>query len=429
MMSPRASTICPGLLAGVGAWLAYDALAAGSLGRYQIVGCALGAALALPFVSIVLLRDRARRFWRRVLFAAVPLGALLLATELGVRLFGPEPERPGVLLPDTRLGHRNEPFTEGTDARGFRNATALERTDVLFVGDSQTWGFGVGRDATFAALLHQATGQATYQMANGSWGPVQYVELVRQGLALRPRHVVVTVYLGNDLVDAHDYAGLDGAEALRSPGVAYTVRDNPEFHPQRAPNVAMALVDGVLDRSRVLGFAARVVKSRLQGGALDRGPGDLAFDSVPALATILRPSYRMPAVDPTRSGVRDGIAVTERALAAIAAACRTAAPASEPVLVVLPTKEFVYANWATRRQAPIAGLDAILAAERTTHAAVMAAGNAAGMRTIDLAPLLGDALDRGEAPWPASGDGHLNAAGHTLVAKALAAIVRRRQRQ
>jgi lysophospholipase L1-like esterase len=419
---PDRPLLLAGTLAVVGVWLGIDAFVSGSLPRYRLVGCGLGAALTVPFVSLVLLPAAARRFWRRASFAVVPLALLLLLLEAGVRLFGPAPERPGVLLRDARLGHRNEPFTEGTDARGFRNARAPERTDVLFVGDSQTWGFGVEGDATFAATFAADTGRSSYQMANGSWGPVQYVELVRQGLALQPRLVVVTLFFGNDLVDAHDYAGLDGAETLRSPDVAYTVRDNPEFHAARSPNVAMALVDGVLDASRVLGFAARVVKSRLQGGALDLGPGDVAVDDA-AVSTILRPTYRLPAVNDRRAAVRDGLAVTGRALAAIAQLCR--GQGCELVVALLPTKELVYANWRQSRGTPLPELAAVQAAETSVRQELLATLRTANLRVLDLRDALQASLDRSEAPWPASGDGHLNATGHRLVARELQAIAPR----
>ena len=260
------------LLAVAGVVLAVQAWRAGSLFRYVLAGGVTGVLLCVPFVSILVLRERARRFWRRMLFALVPCIAVLLLVELGLRLFGPARELPARLRADARLGHVLEPGSEGTDEHGFRNATVPVRTDVLIVGDSQTWGFQIERAETFTAVFAATTGASSYQMANGSYGPVQYRELVRQGLSLQPRLVVVAFYFGNDFVDAFDYAGLEGAEPVRSGGVQYGVRDHPEFEGPQSPNWTMALVDGVLDVSRVLDAAANVVKSRLQGGCSTMSP-------------------------------------------------------------------------------------------------------------------------------------------------------------
>ncbi len=416
------STLITGGLAAFGVWLAIDALLAGSLWKYQLFGLGLGGACVLPLATLLVFGDRARRLWRRLLFATMPLLVLLLVAEAGVRAFGPTPELPGVLLRDARLGHRNEPGTEGTDARGFRNATARERTDVLFVGDSQTWGFGVDPDSTFAAQFGTATGRSSYQMANGSWGPVQYVELARQGFALQPKWVVVTVYLGNDLVDAHDYAGLEGAADLRTAGVDYTVRDNPEFHGSQSPNLAMALVDGALACSRVLDFAARVVKSRLQGGQFDAGANDVVFSDV-RTGTILRPAYRLPAVDRAHRGPRDGLLVTQRAFVALASLGKQ--HGAEVCVLLLPTKELVYAKWLQSLGRPMPELAALQAAEQVALASLRDAATILGLRCFDLTNALQAELQEGRAPWPASGDGHLSAHGHRTVARFLLTIAPR----
>lgn len=413
---PRAarSLLIATALAVAGAYLAADAWWHSSLVRYLLCGLVLGALLMLPLLTLLLFGERARCTWRKLLFAMLPLLALLLLAEVTVRLFADPREAPAVLRADARLGHVVAPGTAGTDARGWRNAAAAERCDALFVGDSQTWGFGVARDEAFPQRFAAAGDEACYQMATGSYGPVQYVELVRRGLQLQPQLVVVAFYFGNDLVDAADYAGLEGAEALRTDGVRYDVRDNPELRGKRSPNVAMTLIDGALALSQLLDAAANVVKSRLRGGLLDRQPGAVPFDDDDA-PTILLPAYREHALDLDNPNVADGARVTARCLQAIAALCRDAGAAC--VVLAIPTKEFTYAEW---QGDAVPELRELAARERRARERVFAAVAAADLELVDLTGALVDALRGGEQPWFRSGDGHLAARGHELAAAALA---------
>ncbi|MCK5943368.1 MAG: hypothetical protein KAI24_15410, partial [Planctomycetes bacterium] len=239
----------------------------------------------------------------------------------------------------------------------------------------------------------------------------QYVELVRRGLELRPRAVVVTIYLGNDLIDAWDYAGLVGAEPLRSDDVAYVVRDNPEFHGEHSPNLTMAIVDAVLAGSALLDRAATVVKSRLRGGAFDQVAGSVPFEHE-TLATVLQPDYRHPVVDRAQPKVRDGIDVTRRCVAAIAALCEQ--QGARLVVAVLPTKERVYADFAELPACAELADD-----ERRAHDLLFGAGLPDGAVLVDLSAPLLDAMGRGDMPWFSSADGHLAAGGHRAVARAL----------
>lgn len=419
MPRPRPIDFAALAAASTGASLAVQAWLAGSLFRYQLAGFVVGAVACLPLVLILAFGERARRALRKLAFAAVPLlGALLLA-ELAYRTFGPAPLPPEVLRADPRLGHVLEPGSGGMDARGFRNKEAVSATDVLVVGDSQTWGFQVAGAETFAARLAAELGTRTYQMANGAYGSVQYRELVRQGLALRPRTVVVALYFGNDLLDATTYAGLDGAADLRAADRTYPAPRNPELDGLAAPNWTMALVDHLLGASRVLGAAAAAAKARLRGGVLDHQPGALPFTDGD-LATILLPAYRLPTVDPGNAAVIDGLRITSQCLGDIAADCRAAG--ARPVLLLIPTKEAAFAEWRTAAGAPLAELTTLLAAENAARATVTTA--AAGFTVVDLRPSCVSALGQRTNPWPPTGDGHLNALGHALAARALAAVLR-----
>lgn len=406
-------------LAATGITLLVQAVLAGSLLRYRLVGVVVGALCCLPLLTLLLCGARARRFWRRVLFASLPLLALLLLAEVALRLFGGAVEPDERPRPHPRLGHVLEPGSGGTDARGWRNAAVPDRADVLFVGDSQTWGFFQPRDGAFPQRFAAASGAGAYQMALGSYGPVQYRELVRLGIALRPRAVVVGLYFGNDLVDAVDYAALEGAEDLRAEGRTYRLRPPPAASGPAAPNWAVAAFEGAERGSRALAWVLARFRGllRARAGLLDQEPGAVAFAD-DRVGTLWLPDYRRPALDPVRDDVREGLRIWGVALHDMAAICRS--HGAECVVLAIPTKEYTYQRWLRGRGDPAPALQALAAAEDAVRTEALRAAAAAGCTVIDLAEPLARALAQGEPVWSGSGDGHLSAAGHRLAAAELA---------
>lgn len=94
------------------------------------------------------------------------------------------------------------------DDLGFCNPTAdayvrAERFDVIAIGDSFTWCTNVDPRDTFTAKVAELTGLTTYNLGMPARGLHEYLQLLeRFGLQKAPRHVVMTVYEGNDLRDA-----------------------------------------------------------------------------------------------------------------------------------------------------------------------------------------------------------------------------------
>ncbi len=101
-------------------------------------------------------------------------------------------------LPRLEPGYPDTAVRMRTDSRGFRNPEALERAEVLLIGDSFTEGSRVGDDATWATLV-AADGRSVYSIANSGDDPQKYLaKYLRYGRPLGPRLVVLTLYEGND---------------------------------------------------------------------------------------------------------------------------------------------------------------------------------------------------------------------------------------
>lgn len=157
-----------------------------------------------------------------VLGALSPLS--LLVGEAFVRLASPQPVsyldayRRHPDLPLFTLQADAERFIDTgetrwelrTDAAGHR-VTAPGRKDapddrpvVLVLGDSFTFGYGVDYERTFvAALARRAADLRFVNTAVPGYGPTQYRQLLEHALAggLRPRAVLVGIFVGNDFYD------------------------------------------------------------------------------------------------------------------------------------------------------------------------------------------------------------------------------------
>ncbi len=131
-----------------------------------------------------------------------------------------------------RHQHYDYDVRYSTNEEGMRNSSPVAgQTDVrtLVIGDSFTFGLGVNDADTFVSQLntHMATNGTEY--INGGipgYAPDQEIAWMNEAIAMvKPRHVLLVVYLGNDLVDlglpfplqapyAKPYATLDDRDQL-----------------------------------------------------------------------------------------------------------------------------------------------------------------------------------------------------------------------
>ena len=323
------------------------------------------------------------------------------------------------LIVEPRLGHILAPDCGEADALGFRNAAVPERADVIFVGDSQTYGFALRRSESLPATFATLTGRPAYGMALGGYGPVQYRELLHRALRLHLDAFVVVLYFGNDLVDAHRFAGLKGAEDLRDPGRTYPQRPtDAEYETDVVPNLAVGATEALTRTSCLANWLAFRTKALLKTApaftAIYGQERDAPAFAGGAIATLFTPHYREAAVDGRDAAVRDGLRITLRCLDDIAVRCRAAGV--RPVLVPLLTKETVYRDLLVARGEDTRALDALAAAESSVRDTVVAAASTAGWRIADPTAAFLTALGAGRPMWPRIADGHLAAGGVAVLA-------------
>ena len=125
-------------------------------------------------------------------------------------VFQPYDQEPGeFLLNDPILITRPLPLFPALeklgphDLLGFRNHNVPRLTDVVTVGDSQTYGNNVVfKDSWPQVLKHNLSEASVYNMATGSWGALQYLSMVGKSSAFQPLVAIVAFYTGNDSLES-----------------------------------------------------------------------------------------------------------------------------------------------------------------------------------------------------------------------------------
>ena len=380
--------------------------------------------------------------------AALAFGVVLglALAELAARQLVPDPgeELVGAIgrrIDDPVLGYRTAPWTGENDARGYRNAQALETADVVALGDSQTWGVNVGRDDAWPAQLARDTGLRVYNMGRGGYGIVHYASQLDEALSLEPQWIVMALYLGNDLYDAWELAySQDAHAALRDPDPEARRRIRASAYPDLQRMFFERVryghgEDGVLDalaRHSALFRMLRRVGAAQDDAERDRAwarahPQDGFVYAGDGVSTVFHTSYRVAAVDTSLPRIREGLRITREELAAIAARVDETAPGTRLLVVLIPTKERVF-----ERAVAAAGIATPESYRKSVDCEARIVAQLEGwmdqhgVRSLDLLPALEAAVGRGEAIFPANVDGHFTGRGYEIIASQIASRIEAR---
>ncbi len=216
-------------------------------------------------------------------------------------------------------------FLIESDEHGFRNASPWpEKADIVIVGDSMVYGWGVEKDVAWPSLVaRRLPGKRIVNLGLPGTSPQQYLRYFeRFGVELNPGILVFGIFPGNDLVGAEDF---DNWIKAGSPGNFDVWR----FSGGRPPNAVMS----VLERSLVM----LLLKSMIED--LSEAHKAQSIKTIEGKRLQLVPAVYKRAMrlnDPAASAFRGVIesAVTARDLARENGA--------EFVAVLFPTKEAIY---------------------------------------------------------------------------------------
>ncbi len=415
-----------------------------------------------------------RKILRRLLsYSAVALFTLLLAEfslQVAGALFpsidmlthtpGIGTPLPDLLIADERLGLKGNPDYPDHDRRGFRNPAALDRADIVTLGDSNTYGLGVPRDETWPDRTAKLLGKSHYNMGLGSFGATHSEVIFDTALSLEPETVILALYFGNDFYDdfaftlgkgrMNEYVSpgrLKEIEALEGAG---TIARELDFLFRRTikledgkpggaaapdgPGAARAVVDWLSANSRVVGLVRTIrtlirhfsrpntlLAEDFQTARQGLSEEQLRYVSVfegERWKTILTSRYRLRVMDDSDIRIRTGIEISKQTIGRLHA--RAAARGIGFVVLLVPTKEFVFLPRVADPARHI-GLVELGKTEARLHREISDFLTAGGIAFLDATGPLRAAA---EQPYHENGDGHLNRLGHRIIADRLAEFLK-----
>ena len=140
---------------------------------------------------------------RNLFLSTVLVVFSLLVTEAGLRLFTPFPiysDRAN-RVDDPYLIYRLSSSLKDADENGFRNPVVPDKVDIATLGDSHTYGFNVGSEHSWPQQLAKMSGMTVYNFGMGGYGSLQYYYQIGEAIKLKPKYVILALYLPNDLND------------------------------------------------------------------------------------------------------------------------------------------------------------------------------------------------------------------------------------
>ena len=279
-------------------------------------------------------------------------------------------------------------FTYTTDEHGFRNPSPWpDRADIVVLGDSMAFGYGVEDDETWTALLADwLSGTRIINLGLIGAAPQQYLRIYeRYGQALQPDLVLFCLFPGNDVHDAERFdewvkAGAETDYRLWRRG-AGSAGAMSSLRRLREQSYLINLLRSA--RSRALSsFGGRTIDFP-DGGRLQLAPAVYARNE--RLAQPDHPNFGLvlEAVEQARALAEQGD--------------------SEFLVLLVPTKEKVYLPLLDEPQPEVI-------------APFLDAFDKAGIPYLDLTPHLQASARQGERLY-FEVDGHPNAAGYRRIAQ------------
>lgn len=377
---------------------------------------------------------RTRFLLGRIALVFIAIAVALPAGELALRLFGnPVDYLEPQLVKDDILGHRIVPCSAYHDAWGFRNRMVPAQSDIVAIGDSQTYGTSATASRSWPAQLAQITGRNVYNMSVGGYGPMEYEYLLTdKALALKPSFVVVGLYMGNDLGDA--YGAVYGREHWKNlrrglePGTASSAgTQTPSQTEAWVASKRFGDLRKWLSRHSTLyrlltltcGSSMRMFEMKhfrptIQGGVL-------VTDSGGNVLTGLTPYMRHQALDISSRRINEGIRLSVDALARMHQTCRDSGIAF--LVAVIPTKESVYAGLGRIADSKDREMiDRVVADEHSAIDQITRQLTALGVPNVDLLPCFRAAATNTPL-YPCNFDGHPNANGYRILADVVSGYV------
>ncbi len=103
---------------------------------------------------------------------------------------------------DDKLEYRMNQSLIDIDENGFRNPELVEQADIVALGDSHTYGYNVSSEQSWPQQLGEMANMTIYNFGVSGYGSLQYYYLINEAVKLKPKYILLGLYLANDLNEA-----------------------------------------------------------------------------------------------------------------------------------------------------------------------------------------------------------------------------------
>jgi hypothetical protein len=317
------------------------------------------------------------------------------------------------------------------DAWGFRNPTVPESVDIVAIGDSHTFGNTATMDDSWPYVLSRQSGQSVYNMGMGGYGPNQYAHLLStRALGLKPKIVVVGLYMGDDFENAYlitygleHWSRLRGQVARGAEFDIWTTAPPVSWHKRlRVWLSRNSLLYQLVFHGPLLGTVKGEVQIR-NATALHDGAVTLDLPDKNILEAFL-PRNLLKNLDQNSETVREGMRITYQLLAEMNQLAHKAG--IRFLVAVIPTKEMVFAEYLEHEKSNPEGvvIDSLLANERIAREKTFDFLESAGIEYVDTLPVLRKKVGQ-QLYARTAADMHPGANGYRVIGEEIAAGIKR----
>lgn len=308
------------------------------------------------------------------------------------------------------------------DDWGFRNQRVPERSPIVALGDSQTYGYNASSHESWPKQLAELTGTFVYNMGVGSYAPPQYFYLLERALELDPETIVLGVYPGNDLLETCIYFTRPYWRSFaRAHGIDISACPKPEENLQADRPGLLARWRPLVRNSQVLmlvkqaPIAQRFVARRRDLRIAEKAPENFYVANDADVKTIVMLQTRLGSMDPRSEAVRTGRAITGLLYESII----ERAGSVRLIALFIPTKANVlYDHLKARGYELPEKFHQLVAIERQHVTELSRFFHQRGVETADARPRLESAILADDPLYLDYSDGHPTALGYRMMAEA-----------
>lgn len=285
-----------------------------------------------------------------------------------------------------------------------------------------TYGIMAKSYEAWPARFEEITGKPTYSAALGGYGPLHYLHILKtRAPELAPARVIVMIYPGNDLMDTYNLAYSNDHWS------SYRTDDNTEeldsglFLPQLGQQSTIRRLRNWLAQNSVLYrlLTQTPLFDRVrQRENLDSSATNFSYDHL-GTTVVLDPAKRLGFANVEDPRIREAIDMTGRIVTEMAD--YAAENGIELNVALMPVREHVFFGLIGDKldSEDARAMQALNGSLLWIEAALTEALEAANIPFVNLRPAMQSALKEANIYPPT--DGHPNALGYGVVARALVA--------